>query len=246
GKSWVEVGGVNEAGTSLRGAASAVAGEPAASSASHGLYRRAGYDTAAVEALGDAGGRAPQGGASQSEVGSEAARINLYEDAERAYETACLGIRARQSRGRSGTAARARDRAELHLHGGRAVVAAVSAASAARPGLRAALPGEFTRRAFANGRIDSAEAEGLADSLTAETELQRRAASAMADGALSRSVAGWRDKVSALSAGSEAALDFSDEDDVGADLPAGFAADALASADDLAAWSARPRAEPLR
>jgi tRNA modification GTPase len=138
------------------------------------------------------------------------------------------------------------DSAELHLHGGRAVVAAVLAALAARPGLRAALPGEFTRRAFANGRIDLAEAEGLADLLTAETELQRRAALAMADGALSRLVAGWRDKVLALSAGLEAALDFSDEDDVGADLPAGFAADALALADDLAAWLARPRAEPLR
>ncbi len=138
------------------------------------------------------------------------------------------------------------DSAELHLHGGRAVVAAVLAALAALPGLRQALPGEFTRRAFANGRIDLAEAEGLADLLTAETELQRRAALAMADGALSRLVAGWRDKVLALSARLEAALDFSDEDDVGADLPAGFAADAGALADDLGAWLARPRAEPLR
>jgi tRNA modification GTPase len=129
------------------------------------------------------------------------------------------------------------DSAELHLHGGRAVVAAVLAALAALPGLRQALPGEFTRRAFANGRIDLAEAEGLADLLTAETELQRRAALAMADGALSRLVAGWRDKVLALSARLEAALDFSDEDDVGADLPAGFAADAGALADDLARGS---------
>lgn len=138
------------------------------------------------------------------------------------------------------------DSAELHLHGGRAVVVAVLAALAALPGLRQALPGEFTRRAFANGRIDLAEAEGLADLLTAETELQRRSALAMADGALSRRVAGWRAEVLTLSARLEAALDFSDEDDVGADLPAGFTADALALADDLGAWLARPRAEPLR
>ena len=76
------------------------------------------------------------------------------------------------------------DLVELHLHGGRAVVAAVEAALAAQPGLRRAEPGEFTRRALANGRIDLAEAEGLGDLLTAETEVQRRAALAMADGAL--------------------------------------------------------------
>src|ERR1043165_6057683 len=68
------------------------------------------------------------------------------------------------------------DLAELHLHGGRAVVTAVETALAALPGLRRAEPGEFTRRAFANGRIDLAEAEGLADLLEAETELQRQAA----------------------------------------------------------------------
>ena len=63
------------------------------------------------------------------------------------------------------------------------------------PGLRRAEPGEFTRRAFANGRIDLAEAEGLADLLAAETELQRRAAMAMAGGALSRQVEGWRERL---------------------------------------------------
>ena len=63
---------------------------------------------------------------------------------------------------------------ELHCHGGRAVIAAVQGVLAALPGLRAAEPGEFTRRAFANGRIDLAEAEGLADLLCAETELQRQ------------------------------------------------------------------------
>ncbi len=106
------------------------------------------------------------------------------------------------------------DLAELHLHGGRAVVAAVEAALAGLPELRRAQPGEFTRRAFANGRIDLAEAEGLADLLSAETELQRRAALALAEGCFSRQVAQWRDGVLALSAAIEAALDFDDEDDV--------------------------------
>ncbi|MCW1382251.1 tRNA uridine-5-carboxymethylaminomethyl(34) synthesis GTPase MnmE [Novosphingobium sp. KCTC 2891] len=141
------------------------------------------------------------------------------------------------------------DCAELHLHGGRAVVAAVEAALARLPGLRRAEAGEFTRRAFANGRIDLAEAEGLADLLSAETELQRRTALAMADGALSRAVGGWREALLGLSARIEAALDFSDEDDVGegADLlPPGFAAGCDTLRGDIAAWLSRPRAEPLK
>jgi len=137
------------------------------------------------------------------------------------------------------------DTAELHLHGGRAVVVAVSAALSALPGLRAAEPGEFTRRAFANGKIDLAEAEGLADLLSAETELQRQAAQAMAGGAFSHAVAGWRDQLLGFSAEVEAVLDFSDEDDV-ATLPADFLQriDGLRGA--LAGWLARPRAETLR
>ena len=83
------------------------------------------------------------------------------------------------------------DLAELHLHGGRAVVMAVEAALAALPGLRRAYPGEFTRRAFANGRVDLAEAEGLADLLQAETELQRRAAVSLAGGALNVACVAW-------------------------------------------------------
>jgi len=141
------------------------------------------------------------------------------------------------------------DCAELHLHGGRAVVAAVEAALAALPGLRRAEPGEFTRRAFTNGRIDLAEAEGLADLLSAETELQRRSAMAIAGGGLSRLVAGWRGQVLALSAALEAALDFAGDDDIdeiGGGLPDGFSAASAAQADELAAWLARPRAEPLR
>lgn len=141
------------------------------------------------------------------------------------------------------------DSAELHLHGGRAVVNAVEAALARLPDLRRAQAGEFTRRAFANGRIDLAEAEGLADLLSAETELQRRSAMAMADGALSREVVRWREALLGLSARLEAALDFSDEDDVGEGeslLPANFARDCDALASDLKQWLARPRAEPLK
>jgi tRNA modification GTPase len=137
------------------------------------------------------------------------------------------------------------DVAELHLHGGRAVVAAVEHALEAVAGLRRAEPGEFTRRAFANGRIDLAEAEGLADLLAAETELQRRSAAALAGGALSRQVQQWRDSVLALSAQVEAALDFSDEDDVEA-LPPTFAANARSLAQSLDEWLERPRTEVLR
>lgn len=142
------------------------------------------------------------------------------------------------------------DSAELHLHGGRAVVSAVEAALGALPGLglRRAEAGEFTRRAFTNGRVDLAEAEGLADLLSAETELQRRSALSMAGGGLSRYVADWRGSVLALSASLEASLDFAGDDDIddnGA-LPPGFVQGCAVLADELTAWLALPRAEPLR
>lgn len=137
------------------------------------------------------------------------------------------------------------DSAELHLHGGRAVAAAVQRALAALPGLRPAEPGEFTRRAFANGKIDLAEAEGLADLLSAETELQRQSALAMAGGAFSVQVEAWRSRLLAVSAAVEAVLDFADDDDVAstAQSPTGHIA-ALGA--ELAQWLARPRAEALR
>ncbi|MFM9937148.1 MAG: tRNA uridine-5-carboxymethylaminomethyl(34) synthesis GTPase MnmE [Novosphingobium sp.] len=141
------------------------------------------------------------------------------------------------------------DSAELHLHGGRAVVAAVERTLALLPGLRRAEPGEFTRRAFANGLIDLAEAEGLADLLSAETELQRRGALAMAGGDLSRLVAGWRARVLGMSAMIEAALDFAGDDDIdeaGSALPASFSESSQNLAEELAGWLTRPRAEPLR
>jgi tRNA modification GTPase len=137
------------------------------------------------------------------------------------------------------------DLAELHCHGGRAVIAAVEAALAQVPGLRRALPGEFTRRAFAHGRIDLAQAEGLADLLAAETDLQRRAALTSAGGALSRQIEAWRQSVLGLSALVEATLDFSDEDDVGA-LPADFYRRLATLEGEIAQWLVRPRAERLK
>lgn len=137
------------------------------------------------------------------------------------------------------------DLAEFHLHGGRAVIAAVEAALAALPGLRRAQPGEFTRRAFANGRIDLAEAEGLADLLSAETELQRRAAMAGAGGQISARVESWRERLLLLSAQIEAVLDFDDEDDVGG-LAAGFTLALATLAGDLRSALDAPSAEPLR
>ena len=137
------------------------------------------------------------------------------------------------------------DLAEFHCHGGRAVIAAVEVALAALPEFRRAEPGEFTRRAFANGRIDLAEAEGLGDLLAAETELQRRSAMAMAGGALSHKVAGWREGLLGLSAQVEAALDFSDEDDV-AGVPGDFAGRVAALQGELEQALAAPYAEMLR
>src|SRR3546814_6030681 len=80
---------------------------------------------------------------------------------------------------------------------------------------------DLTRRAFENGRIDLSEAEGLADLLMAETQSQRRAALALAGGALSRRVDDWQARILSLSAQLEASLDFADEGDVD-DLPAGW------------------------
>jgi tRNA modification GTPase len=138
------------------------------------------------------------------------------------------------------------DVVEYQCHGGRAVVDAVLNALAALPGMRLAEPGEFTRRAFANGRIDLTEAEGLADLLEAETESQRRAALLMAEGGLRRQIERWRVRLVDLSARTEAAIDYvGDEDETMAD-EALLAAEAQALAGDLGAWLARPRAEPLK
>ncbi|QQR68801.1 MAG: tRNA uridine-5-carboxymethylaminomethyl(34) synthesis GTPase MnmE [Alphaproteobacteria bacterium] len=109
------------------------------------------------------------------------------------------------------------DVAELHVHGGRAVLAAIFGALSSMPGLRPAEPGEFTRRAFDHGRLDLTEVEGLADLIAAETEAQRRQALRQMEGGLSELVESWRRQVIALLAQVEAGLDFPDEDDA-ADL----------------------------
>lgn len=137
------------------------------------------------------------------------------------------------------------DLAEFHCHGGRAVLAAVERALALRDGLRKAEPGEFTRRAFANGRIDLAEAEGLADLVSAETELQRRSAQTALGGAISGQVERWRTDILLLGAQVEASLDFSDEDDV-EDLPLTFHSAVATLRTEMEDWHARPGAERLR
>ncbi len=106
------------------------------------------------------------------------------------------------------------DLAELHLHGGVAVVAAVLRTLERIDGLEPAEPGAFTRRAFENGVLDLPQVEGLADLLSAETERQRKQAVAHADGHLTRLAEGWRERLLDLLAMVEAALDFSDEGDV--------------------------------
>ncbi|HET8613261.1 MAG TPA: tRNA uridine-5-carboxymethylaminomethyl(34) synthesis GTPase MnmE, partial [Sphingomonas sp.] len=135
------------------------------------------------------------------------------------------------------------DLAELHVHGGRAVIEAVLAALG-RAGLRLAEPGEFTRRALFNGRIDLAEAEGLADLLSAETESQRREALARANGALSRKLEGWTQALLALAARIEAAIDYDDE--VEAAAGEGVRDEARALTADIGRALAVPPAERLR
>lgn len=100
---------------------------------------------------------------------------------------------------------------ELHVHGGRAVVEGVSAALVGL-GLRPAEPGEFTRRAFLNGRMDLLEAEALADLIDAETTSQRQQALRQLDGGLGAVLAGWRGRLVAVLAQQEALIDFPDED----------------------------------
>jgi tRNA modification GTPase len=136
------------------------------------------------------------------------------------------------------------DLVELHCHGGRAVVAAILDALGAIEGVRPAQPGEFTRRAFENGRIDLTEAEGLADLIEAETESQRRAALMMAEGGLMKEIGAWQERLLGLAARAEAAIDYVDEDSV--DVDPSLSRDCGALAEGLSRWLDRPRAEPLR
>ncbi len=110
------------------------------------------------------------------------------------------------------------DVAELQLHGGRAVIASVCAALSQVAGLRPAEAGEFSRRAFENGKLDLTAVEGLADLVMAETEGQRRLAFRQMTGALGNRAENWRTQLIQALALIEAGIDFSDEADVPQDL----------------------------
>ena len=102
--------------------------------------------------------------------------------------------------------------AELHLHGSIAVVAATVRALSTQPGLRMAEPGEFTRRALENGRLDLSQVEGLADLVEAETEAQRKQALRVLSGAVGKRAELWRQQLIRAAALLEATIDFVDED----------------------------------
>src|SRR5579863_7933939 len=123
------------------------------------------------------------------------------------------------------------DVAELHLHGGHAIVAGVLDALSAIDGCRLAEPGEFTRRAFGNGKLDLTEVEGLADLIAAETQAQRRQAYRQLKGLIGDRAEAWRRELVEALALIEARIDFSDEADVPENLvePALFAAQQLRS-----------------
>lgn len=112
------------------------------------------------------------------------------------------------------------DMCEFHVHGGRATVSAVLARLAGIGGLRAAVAGEFTRRALESGVMDLAQAEALADLVDAETEAQRQQALAVVNGALSSQVATWRQQLVTARALLEATIDFADEEDAPGDVSA--------------------------
>lgn len=110
------------------------------------------------------------------------------------------------------------DVAEFHVHGGRAVLASLFAALSAIEDVRAAEPGEFTRRAFENGKLDLTEAEGLDDLVHADTDRQRRKALRQLKGLLGDRARSWRAQIIEASALFEAGFDFADEGDVPAEL----------------------------
>lgn len=135
------------------------------------------------------------------------------------------------------------DIVEFQCHGGRAVVDSLLRALAQIDGLREAEPGEFTRRAFENGRIDLTEAEGLADLIEAETESQRKAAMALAEGGLRKQISAWRERLIALSAQAERAIDYDEEDEA---LDPALLGGIAELGDELRSWLERPRIEPLK
>lgn len=120
------------------------------------------------------------------------------------------------------------DMAEFHVHGGAAVIAALLESLGAVEGLRLAEPGEFTRRAVYNGKLDLTAAEGLSDLIAAETEAQHRQALTQAEGGLARLYDGWRERLLAALARAEADIEFPDED-----LPRGVGSEALSAAGEV-------------
>jgi len=110
------------------------------------------------------------------------------------------------------------DVAEFHVHGSRAVLAALFGVLSDIEGVRAAEPGEFTRRAFENGKLDLTEAEGLDDLIHADTERQRRQALRQLTGLLGDKARAWRQQIIDAAALIEAGIDFSDEGDVPGEL----------------------------
>jgi tRNA modification GTPase len=125
------------------------------------------------------------------------------------------------------------DAAELQVHGSPAVVRRLLRGIASLPSVRLAEPGEFTRRAFLNGRLDLTEVEGLGDLIDAETETQRAQAVARLAGGISHRVTGWRETLLDARAEVEARLDFSDEGDVSAELPHNVIQSVVALATEL-------------
>jgi tRNA modification GTPase len=139
------------------------------------------------------------------------------------------------------------DVAEFHVHGGRAVLAALFAALSAFENVRAAEPGEFTRRAFENGKLDLTEAEALDDLIHADTDRQRRQALRHLKGLLGDRARDWRAQIIDASALIEAGIDFSDEGDVPAELIAPALAKIKVLLDEIQeVLAAQGRSERLR
>jgi tRNA modification GTPase len=139
------------------------------------------------------------------------------------------------------------DIAEFHVHGGRAVLAALFGALAAMENLRAAEPGEFTRRAFEHGKLDLTAAEGLDDLIHADTDRQRRQALRQLKGLLGEKARDWRAKITEARALIEAGIDFSDEGDVPSELIAPATTRIKALLDEIeAVLAAEGRSERLR
>ena len=135
------------------------------------------------------------------------------------------------------------DVVEFQCHGGRAVVDSILSALECLDGVRIAQPGEFTRRAFENGRIDLTEAEGLADLIEAETESQRKAALALAEGGLRKQIEHWQQRLLTLSAWAERAIDYDEDDEA---VEPALVADCGDLAKQLGSWLDRPRVELLK